>query len=427
MNEMGKSRLATDGLMEYISPLAFALLILSIQMGVTYYLSVQTVAMLFMLVVLLRSRITLRITPIFVCTILLFSVMLLFTSFRHPEAISRSSPHILMTSIGVIGYVSLLLSMASISPMRSGPLLKFFRRCSAMTIVLIAILVLTTDLNAFPFLTREAFIRQNVDLVTNYAELSVVELDITNRKERGAELNIDLLYGEPSFLALVLFVCLVSYVIACRTRTSMEEKDTAPASIFLLIVGVTCLVYIKAFSGIFYALLFVSLTLGEMRVRFKSNNHTNVSLLAFALSALVLAVILTESLPYYLHRILTISDSQSAQQRFGILLNFLPEDYFFGLQSAGRMPSAGIHNGIIYLAMIAGIGGIVVIAYVLIRAMHMAGSSAHSALSVLAVVAVFSQNGAVLSPNKLVIISLLFGALCCTAALRKSASLTSCG
>jgi len=302
--------------------------------------------------------------------------------------------------------------MASISLMRSGPLLKFFRRCSAITIVLIAILVLTTDLNAFPFLTREAFIRQNVDLVTNYAELSAVELDIAARKERGAELNIDLFYGEPSFLALVIFVCLVSYLITCRTQALMEQKDEQPMSIFLFIVGLTCLVYIKALSGLLYSLIFTSLMVRDKLAHRNFLKVTPRKVLGLAMLGISGIVLITRTMPYYFQRIVTFISSGSAQQRFGIMRDFLPVDFVFGIQSAERLPSEGIHNGVIYVLLIAGVGGIAVLAYLVARVIHMSSPLKQSALCVFAMLAVFMQNGAIFSPNKLILISMLFGPLC---------------
>lgn len=409
---MVKIQIMKDCLREYILPLAFALLMLSIQMGVTYYFSIQTVAMLFILIVILYSDPTLRITSSLVFTILLFSGMVLLTAFRLPEAISRSSPHVIITSIGVIGYVILLLSMVSISTNRSAPLLMFLRRSSAMTISLISIIVLIAELNVFSFINREVFIRQNVYLVTNYADLAVIELDILKRKERGAELNIDLFYGEPSFLALVIFVCLVSYVIACRTQSSMEQKEKQPTSIFLIIVGLTCLVYIKAFSGFLYALFFAMIMVKDLLANRNVPRVTPQKILGLSILAMSGIILMIKTMPYFYQRIITITSSGSAQQRFGIVLELMPVDFLLGIQSAERMPSGGIHNGVIYTIMIAGIGGIAVLAYLVARVIRMSSPLGLSALSVLAMLAVFSQNGGIFSPNKLVLISLIFLPLC---------------
>ena len=125
------------------------------------------------------------------------------------------------------------------------------------------------------------------------------------------------------------------------------------------------------------------------------------------------AWVAVETAPYYLHRLTTFSDSLSAQQRFGVVLGFQPQDFLLGLHEHGRMPPFGFHNGLIYVVMMAGIGGICLLAFLIHRVAWMARPLGLSMLSVLALLAVFSQNGAILSPNKLVILSFLLIPLAC--------------
>ncbi len=94
------------------------------------------------------------------------------------------------------------------------------------------------------------------------------------------------------------------------------------------------------------------------------------------------------------------------------MLEFLPIDFLLGLQSADRMPIGGVHNGVIYLLMVAGVGGIAVLACLVGRVIRMSSPLELSTLSVLTVLAIFSQNGGIFSPNKIVVISLLLGPLC---------------
>jgi hypothetical protein len=403
----------------YLLPVVFALLILFIQMGVSYYVSVQTFAMLFLSAILLHSGLAIRVTPLVVAICALFSTLLLVTTISHPEAISQNSPNILITAVGILGYAAFMLALVRMSPARPVWLLDFYRRSSATTIALIVLLVSVTDMGVFPGLSREYFIRQNVDLITNYTTLSVIEPDLIARQARGVKPDVDLFYGEQSFLSLVIFICLVSYVLSCRAMAAWLQSVSRPMSIPLICVGLACMIYIQSFSSMFYAMIVVGLAIIDVLVSARAIRLTSLKAAGFALLVLAVAFVLVETSPYYLHRIETFSDSVSAQQRFGILFDFLPQDFLFGLRSQDRMPAAGFHHGVIYLVMMAGVGGVALLAYLLSQVVRMARPLRLGALSLFSILAVFSQNGAIFSPNKLVVISLILVPLCSAKALRQ--------
>ena len=406
----------------------FALLVLFIQSGFSYYLSVQTAALLFVIVFLLHSKIVVCVKPLQLAVFMLFGTLLIVTAVLLPEAISQNSSNMLMTVIGILGYVALIIAMLILRPVYAEKVLLFYKRSSATIILLIVILVALTELGLFSSLNREYFILQNVDLVTNYSALKGLLLDLAARKARGVKPDIDLFYGEQSFLSLVMFVCLVSYVISSRAldrlRMSLSEGEhrvgAKGIALSLIFAGVGCMVYIQSFSSMFYAVIVVAALLAETLLRPGPVRLSHLKALGLTVLLVVIAIVAMKTYPYYLHRITTFSESLSAQQRFGILLNFLPQDFMFGLHEASRMPSFGFHNGIIYIAMMGGIGGACLLAYLLYCVIVMARPLEVAALAVLAVLAVFTQNGAIFSPNKLVILSFLLLPLSCTSLVKRN-------
>jgi hypothetical protein len=408
-----KRRVSLGGI---VSSLVFALLILFIQEGASYYASVQTVALIFLVAIILHSGVVLRLTPLVIAVFTLFSAQLAITAVLLPQTISTNSPNILLTMIGVQIYVAGMLAMVCFRSVRPRQLLRFFQRTSAMFIVIVVALVVVTDLGLVPAMTREYFILQNVGLVTNYTTLSVLLPDFAARKARGELPDIDLFYGEQSFLSLVIFACLVCQVITVSAEnypmSSIARHCDRSASwkkpFFLWICGIGCMLYIHSFSSLFYAAIMGVFLLVNAPARVGIVRLTPARACGFALVGGAGLLIAMEALPYYLHRITTFSDSISAQQRFGSILKFLPQDYVFGLLDADRLPGFGFHNGAIYLVMMAGAGGAAVIAFLLWRIAVMARPLRLVGLGMLAMLAVFSQSGGVLSPNKLVIISLFF-------------------
>lgn len=397
----------------YSLAVLFAMMVLFIQEGWTYYVSVQTAALFLLAAVLFHARIAFRSIPVGLMVYMLFSLLLLGTAAANPETISQNTPNIVFTTIGVLGYAALILSMISLRVLRAEWLVQFYRRSALVIIVLIASLVVITDLSIVPGLTREYFIYQNVGLITNFTTMDVLDADFAGRKARGEPADIDLFYGEQSFLSLVLFVSMVSHIIASRRLDRLRGVSPGPScrqsiwgvSLPLLFGSVACLVYIQSFSSFFYALILIGFVFVNALQRPKLIRLTHAKAMAMALLVVAMSWVAIETAPYYWHRLTTFSDSLSAQQRFGILFNLLPQDFLLGLHERGRMPPAGFHNGLIYVVMMGGIGGICLLAYLMHRIAQLTHPLGLGVLSMLAVLAVFSQNGAIFSPNKLVILS----------------------
>lgn len=395
--------------------IAFALMVLFIQEGLSYYASVQMAALFFLVGLMLHAGLAVRFTPIVLAVYMLFSALLIVTAVMAPETISQNSPNIVLTTIGVLGYVALILALVSLRPLHADGLLLFYRRSAAAIVVLIVALVVATDLGVIPGLTREYFILQNVDLITNYTTMDVLARDLVARKARGVQPDIDLFYGEQSFLSLVLFVSLVSHVISSRALEGNRGvsvrlsggKGLWGVSVPLMFSGLACMVYIQSFSFLFYAAILLGFVALNVLSRIESIRLPPAKAAVLSLLLAIMIWVAIETSPYYLHRLTTFSDSLSAQQRFGVVLDFLPQDFLLGLHAPDRMPPFGFHNGLIYIVMMAGIGGACLIAYLIQRVALLANPLGLAALSVLTALAIFSQSGAILSPNKLVILSFL--------------------
>lgn len=404
----------------------FALLVLFIQEGISYYLSVQTVALFYLIAMVLHAGVSVRFTTLVLAIYMLFAGLLICTAALLPDTISQNSPNILVTTVGVLGHVALILAMISVRPLRAVWLLQFYRRASATVIVVIVALVAVTDFGVVPGLTRENFIFQNVGLITNYTTMDVLEQDQAARRFLGVRSDIDLFYGEQSFLSLVIFVSLVSNVIASRALNFLNSKTHEPerrvagagVSMPLVIGAVASMLYIQSFSSLFFAAIVVGFLLTNVLVRLESIRFTAVGAFGLLLLFVAASWVAIETAPYYLHRLTTFSDSLSAQQRFGVVLGFLPQDFLLGLHERGRIPPFGFHNGLIYIVMMAGVGGLCLLVYLIHIVVRLAAPLRLATLSTLAVLAVFSQNGAILSPNKLVVLSFLLIPLVCAGHLK---------
>jgi hypothetical protein len=102
-----------------------------------------------------------------------------------------------------------------------------------------------------------------------------------------------------------------------------------------------------------------------------------------------------------------MENSVSFIQRFGFLFEMRLIDWVVGLKDTSRLPEFGIHNGVIFLITISGLGGLCYLFYLLRYAYKSAISIGLASYSVLLILAIFSQNGGIFSPNKIVLLALI--------------------
>jgi len=398
--------------------IVFALMVIFIQEGITYYISVQVAALFFLAALMMCSGLVIRVTHLTLVVFFLFVAMVCNTAVMMPDAVSQNSSNILVTVIGVVGYVAVILSMIVVSSVRSDRLLLFYRLTALVIITIIVLLVVVTELGIFAGVTREYFIFQNVGLITNWALEENVVADLHTRQARGVPADIDLFYGEPSFLALVLFVTSVSLIISSlvlnRRGDISSRSSWGVGCSIALFGGIVCMVFIRSLSSLIYSGILCVFIVVHVLPRARAHSGSRLTkVTTLLLLALATAWLLAETFPYYSHRLSTFSTSLSAYQRFGIVFELLPQDFLLGLHRADRIPEAGFHNSLIYIITMAGFGGITLLVYLMSRISQLAHPWGLATLSVLAVLAVFCQNGAVLSPNKLVLLSFILLPLSC--------------
>ena len=414
--------------------LSLSACIIFLQVGFTYYWSFQILALVLLLTVILKNRpLVVNPVPILLSTAM-FTAFLSLTAFNVPLAISQNSENIFMTFIGVVGYAIMIISAPNIAFRSPENILYFFRFVSAAALIAIASLIFVTDLSLIPFLNREVLIIQNATLIDNFTTLEVLAADFAMRTRLGLEPEIDLFYGEQSFLSVVIFACITSIIISDtllraislprheRARDAHQGKSFSFTNFnlqgFVLVAALASMLYIKAFSSFFYALVICASLFLSVRHRRFHLKLTPARLLIILLAVILLAGIVWSAFDYYVLRLSTVSDSISFEQRFASIFDFGFQEYLIGISHAADIPRYGFQNGILYIIGISGLGGICLIVFLFYRVYILARPIRLSLLAIMCIFGIFSQNGGIFSPSKVVLLSLVLIPLSCVNRIR---------
>lgn len=405
-----------------------------LQMGFTYYVSFQTLAVLLVAMAIVRGRPGLRDQSSILLVMAMFSVFLLFTAMHVPVAISENSDNIAYTTVGVLGYAAMIVLAPNLSFRSAETVLRFFRFVSTMTIVISVGLICVTDLSITPYLSRETLTLQNATLVTNYTSVDALVDNFAYLYDAQLKSNIDLFYGEQSYLAVVLFACVVSRIVCdtalrrlnppaepprLRGKKSRKAGGKTPVLARLNTQGVVtglglgAMIYIQSFSSFFYVAIVAASLAWSARLRLSRIRLKLTSATIMLLGLVLLGKVAASAYGYYAYRFDSVSESGSFDQRFSSAFDFGLQEYIVGITSAAQMPPMGFQNGVLYVIGIAGIGGIAMMVYLCWRIHVLARPLGFSAMSILCVLGLFSQNGAIFSPNKVVILSLVLIPLAC--------------
>lgn len=294
------------------------------------------------------------------------------------------------------------------------PILSVFRTAAAVTTLTLTSLIMLTELSLIPGISRNELLLQNSRLITN----ATSEDALIRHLAAFNEARLDLFYGEPSYLGVVLFTCVSSFILTSKliSNTPIADDDRVvaqPRDFFNWVViggGVFSMFYIESLSSIIFGLLIVMLQFGRYVI--KKFSVLKITIFIFV----VLAFGLSQSFDYAVTRI-SNTDSMSFYQRFGFLSNFQMLDFLTGLQEESRMPEAGFHNGLFYIFAISGAGGIWLV-YALLREVYVVAKPlGMSTILTLVLLALMMQNGAVFSPNKVVLFALILLPLSCARVL----------
>ena len=184
-------------------------------------------------------------------------------------------------------------------------------------------------------------------------------------------------------------------------------------------IGFFSLINIESLSAIIYAILILFFIIRQ------SLKKINLSVIFLIITIIIVTLyIFINNSEYLFHRLNTIEQSLSLSQRFGPLINFTIFDYFFGLRDVFRVPQEGFHSGIFYLIAISGLGGILFLTFLLGKIHFLARPIKMTTFLSLLFLAQLTQNGALFSPDKIVLYAMILLPLSCVRTLvfeRKSA------
>lgn len=307
--------------------------------------------------------------------------------------------------MALVVYSLMIYSLSLIHIKRNVKSLLFLCQITSSVISVLFVVLVFSELDFIPFLTRQTLAMQNTGLIDNLTSIKDIELSIKMGQFRP---KVDLFYGEPSYLAIVIFTCLGGFVLANKGLEAFGAECLAETKvshfnrqfIFIIVIGVAILVYIQSLSSIIYAIITVYYALMSKNSSRKKHLRMYILYLVF----LVLTVIF--SWEYFVYRV-TMSSSISFIQRFGFIFDMTLNDFIYGVRDISKLPKYGIHNGVIFLIVISGIGGMTYLLYLLRYAYKTAAVTGLAMYSVLLILGIFMQNGGIFTPGKIVLISLV--------------------
>lgn len=390
------------------------LLIISIvllQEGSTFYLSFQVLALVILGLTVALTATSLRFKLSDVSIFLAFALICTFKSFFSPLVISTNSSNIFLSTLAILIYAFAIFFMSKFYFSRPAKLLSMLRDVSGATILVLAGIFLISESSITSYLTREIMVQQNARLIDNFNNADAIFAEQAYRIALNESEPIDLFYGEPSFLAIVLFACLGCYMVASKlisglfpatlNRTSKIRDNFVPAIaiIFLLCIG--------SFSSLIYAIVATYYLFIKQGVDAKHRTSSALFVLVFGIIFSIF------SYRYFVYR-LTMGESVSFDQRFGLFFKMDLVDLLGGISDAALLPEFGIHNGVIYILAISGIAGAIYL-FSLLRSVYKLATTINlGSFCVLVILAIAMQNGAVFSPSKVVLLSLILIPLGCS-------------
>ncbi len=393
--------------------IVLTLSLIFLQEGFTYYASFQVLALATIAILIFSTIHSMKGEIHFFVAFLAFTFSLAITAVVSPPVIAQNSSNIFLSVIGILGYAVMIGCIPHLKLKRVGLTLHVLKSVSLANIFVLAGLLILSESNLVSFLTRAALLEQNTRLIDNYSDADALSADQALRLLIDQTERIDLFYGEPSFLAIVLFTCLGCFMLTSKLLAYASYrngyavlKSGFKSYELVILIGVMSLLYIQSFSSIIYALIVIYFVFVKGKITRARFWTSILFLIVFTIAFLAF------SYEYLLHRI-TQADSLSMIQRFGFLLDLGIENLLVGIKDASLLPNGGIHNGLFYIIAISGIGGILYIASLFYSAYTSSTPIKLSMFLVLLLLAIMMQNGGVFSPNKVVLFSLILLPLAC--------------
>ena len=362
-------------------------------------------ALLLIIVVVFSYGSSFKISLLGIFSIFIFISSIFYTGIVSPLVVSTNSTNIFLTMAALLVYSLMIFGLSLIRIKHHINSLIFVRQLSASLVLVLFALLIVSELDFIPFLNRETLAMQNVGLIDNFTSIKDIELSINMNLFSP---KVDLFYGEPSFLAVVIFASIGSFIIAdsglktfgAKTFSETRSDRFERLSSLIPLIGIFILVYIQSLSSLIYTAVTLYFFINS-RKTYKKSRLINLLFYLF-----VAIVAFSFSYEYFLYRI-TMEDSVSFIQRFGFLFEMNLIDWVIGLKDASRLPEFGIHNGVIFLITISGLGGLCYLFYLLRHAYKSAISIGLAPYAVLLILGIFSQNGGMFTPNKIVLLALI--------------------
>jgi len=392
------------------------LLVISVvflQEGYSYYISFQSLALACILFIAYFAESKLLFRGYEIVSMCLFSLFFLIVAINTPILIDPFLADIEIKFIAYLLYALIIAGLPHIYVNKPEFLLRSMRSVSAIIILALSALLLLSEFNIIDSLSRNALWSQNTRLITNASSVEMLEASqrYLTRVDKAARL--DLFYGEPSFLAIVIFASLGSYELsqaiiqACRLENVSQQHRYIHmmyrATPFL---GVIFLLYLQSLSSYIYALLSL------YYIYLKNKNLKKNLRKHFIVAIFIISIFFLFSYEYIIER-LTSEGSGSYDQRFGFMLDYGVDDLLLGVQDPAILPYHGIHNGVLYLIICAGIGGFIYLASFMYGIVRLSLSIGYGWYPCLIALSIMMQNGAVFSPNKIVLLALVIMPLNC--------------
>ena len=389
----------------------FVVSMILLQAGISYYLSFQTIALLIVLWIVIKHCKGLNLKPQDFFAFILFVVFAMFTAFQAPDVISSNSDNFLFTMLALVFYSAIIFFMPLLVFSNTLRIFWFFHKVSKWLIISLVGILILSESGIIPTLNRQAMRLQNASLITNSTDVNSIEENIKMNLSFDLSERIDIFYGEPSFFVLILFASLSSFMISKKAIKEFKflgsDKILISEDRYILILAIMAMLYVQSLSSVIYsAILIYFLFKGQLiKKKLLYKNITIIALLVFTFSYFIYDYLLSR---------LVEGSGLSFYQRFGWVVDLDIITIFTGLKNSNLLVDGGIHNGLIYILLIAGIGGVFYIFRLLRNVYFRANKLEYGFLAVLVVLAIIMQNGAILSINKIVISSLILLPLACT-------------
>ena len=388
-----------------IASLVLVLSLTFLQEGINTYVSFQFLAIFFLGAMVLYAGVRVRKKYLYVFTFFVFSAFLATTAIQDPLVIVRNPSSPLFAVLAIWCVSAAIYFLPLIRVVRGEQLLTSIQIVSSVVVLLLVSILIVSETSILPYLSRESLTMQNSRLIDNYTDLDAILGHQAFLLLVGGENRIDLFYGEPSFLAIVLFTTAGSYILTTRLlavcHLDSRNINEIPRRIlaFAPLAAVLALLYVQSLSAVIYALILMYFILINREV---NNRNIVRSLVIFA--PFFAAAFAEFGYDYLVYR-LGMEESGSFNQRFGAFSDLSLNQWITGVRDLAALPEVGIQNGIHYIVVVAGAGGVLYLLAFFRYVYRLAKPTGLASLSVLLLLAIASQNGGVFAPSKLVLFS----------------------